>query len=448
MSMDPDYRTTHHAAAHPGHRIEYAQLTANTLAVILAGGNGTRLGNLTRWHSKPAIPFAGIYRNIDFSLSNCVNSGIRRVAVLTQYKSQSLIEHLNEGWNFLPRQFGEFIDIWPAQQRVNSGWYRGTADAVYQNFEMLRQLSPAYVLVLAGDHVYSMDYGPMIEQHVSSGASVTIACVDVPRSLASEFGVMQCDDAHRIVRFIEKPAHPEQLFPEHRTVRASMGIYVFSFEVLLQALLHDCDVEASAHDFARDVLPRLVREGTAAAFAFRDPVTREQGYWRDVGTVDAYWQAHMELLLPQRPLRLNDPRWPIWTRPLHVAPAQVLETQPDGGGFLSNVMLSPGCEVRDAVIRNSVLSPGVQVMPGVVIEDSVLLPNAVIGRGCHLRRVIVDSDVHVPPGSLIGHDLCGDWQADAGQLTLTDNGVSMVCNTLHGTPTLVDVMRDRDVAAA
>lgn len=440
----PGYRAGYQA----GHRVEYSHLTANTIAVILAGGNGTRLGNLTRWHSKPAIPFGGVYRNIDFSLSNCVNSGIRRIAALTQYKSQSLIEHLNEGWSFLPRQLGEFIDVWPAQQRVSTGWYRGTADAVFQNLEIMRQLAPAYVLVLAGDHVYSMDYGPMLEQHARSGASVTIACVEVPRDAAAEFGIMQCDADKCITRFIEKPAHPEQAFPDRSSVLASMGIYVFSFDVLLHALMLDANVDASAHDFARDVLPRLVRDGSAMAFEFRDPITHGQGYWRDVGTVDAYWQAHMELLSPDRPLRLDDARWPIWTRPLHVSPAQVLETQADGGGFLSNVILSPGCVVRDAVIRNSVLSPGVQIMPGVVIEDSVLLPGAVVGRGSHLRRVVVDSDVQVPEASLIGHDLNSEWQTEAGQLTLTENGVSMLCNNVHGAPMLVNVTHNRHVVAA
>jgi len=447
-SVAPGDHVGNHAGFFGGRRVEHSQLTAHTVALILAGGNGTRLGELTRWHSKPAIPFGGIYRNIDFSLSNCVNSGIRRIAALTQYKSQSLIEHLNEGWNFLPRQLGEFIDIWPAQQRVNNGWYRGTADAVFHNLEMLRQLDPAYVLVLAGDHVYSMDYGPMLEQHARSGAGVTIACVEIPRQAAVEFGVMHCDADNRIVRFVEKPAHPEQLFPEQTTVLASMGIYVFSFDVLLHALTHDAGVESSAHDFARDVLPRLVREGNASAFAFRDPVTQQQGYWRDVGTVEAYWQAHMELLSAERPLRLNDKHWPIWTRPLYAPPAQVLETQPDGGGFLSNVILSPGCVVRDAVIRNSVLSPGVQIMPGVVIEDSVLLPNVIVGRGCHLRRVVVDSDVHVPEGSLIGHDLNSEWQAEAGQLMLTENGVSMLSNNRFGTPVLIDVIQNRRVVAA
>lgn len=444
----PGYCADYRSGNRAGDRAAQSPLAAMTAAVVLAGGNGTRLGNLTRWHSKPAIPFGGIYRNIDFSLSNCVNSGIRRIAVLTQYKSQSLIDHLNEGWNFLPRQFGEFVDIWPAQQRVNSGWYRGTADAVFQNLEVLRRLAPAYVLVLAGDHVYSMDYGPMLEQHARSGASVTIACVEVPRAAASEFGIMQCDAERRVTHFIEKPNRPDLQFPEQRSVLASMGVYVFSFDVLRHALMLDANVDASAHDFARDVLPRLVRDGSAAAFEFRDPLTQRQGYWRDVGTVDAYWQAHMELLLPEQLLRLNDPHWPIWTRPLHAAPAQVLETQPDGGGFLSNVILSPGCVVHDAVIRNSVLCPGVQIMRGTVIEDSVVLPNTVIGHGCHLRRVVVDSGVQVPDGSLVGQELNGDWDVQSGQLTLTENGVSMLCDNGHGAPMLADVTQDRRVAAA
>ncbi|MES1192124.1 MAG: glucose-1-phosphate adenylyltransferase [Steroidobacter sp.] len=410
------------------HRNECAHLVDNTVALVLAGGNGTRLGNLTRWHAKPAVPFGGIYRNIDFSLSNCVNSGIRRIAALTQYKSQSLLEHLNAGWNFLPRQLGEFIDVWPAQQRLHRGWYGGTADAVFQNMEMLSSLHPKYVLILAGDHVYNMDYVPMIQQHAASSVAVTIACIEVPRESAHEFGVVHLrQHTPRIARFVEKPVHPEELFPNQSTVWASMGIYVFDFNALMQALAVDNSLESSTHDFGHDVLPKLVREGRADAFRFKDRITQQPGYWRDVGTVDAYWQAHMELLSSSPPLNLSDPQWPIITRPLHLPPARVVESA-TGNAVISNSMISPGCIIHDAVIRNSVLSPGVQVKSGAIVEDSVLLPHAVVGSGCHVQRAVIDSDVVIADGSVVNHG--SDRTADTSiHFTVTANGVCLLCNT-------------------
>lgn len=408
-------------------RGECARMVADTVALVLAGGNGTRLGNLTRWHAKPAVPFGGIYRNIDFSLSNCVNSGIRRIAALTQYKSQSLIEHLNGGWNFLPRQLGEFIDVWPAQQRLHRGWYGGTADAVLQNMEMLSALKPKYVLILAGDHVYNMDYVPMIQQHAAASVAVTIACIEVPRESAHEFGVVHLrQHTPRIARFIEKPPHPEELFPDQSTVWASMGIYVFDFNALMQALAVDSNLESSTHDFGHDVLPKLVREGRADAFRFKDRITQRSGYWRDVGTVDAYWQAHMELLSSSPPLNLSDPEWPVITRPLHLPPARVVQSA-SGNAVISNSMISPGCVIHDAVIRNSVLSPGVQVNSGAIVEDSVLLPNAVIGSGCRVQRAVIDSGVVIADGSVVNH--ASDHSALTPiHFTVTSSGVCLLCN--------------------
>ncbi|HEX2584225.1 MAG TPA: sugar phosphate nucleotidyltransferase, partial [Steroidobacteraceae bacterium] len=380
----------------------------------------------------------GIYRNIDFSLSNCVNSGIRRIAALTQYKSQSLIDHLNGGWNFLPRQLGEFIDIWPAQQRLHKGWYHGTADAVYQNLEMLGSLKPKYVLILAGDHVYNMDYVPMIEQHAASQAAVTIACIEVPYASASEFGVMQLRSrSQRITKFVEKPKQPELMFPGQSTVWASMGIYVFDFDTLTQALLRDAGDESSTHDFGKDVLPSLVWNGQADAFKFQDrDDPSKPGYWRDVGTVDAYWQSHMELLSLNPPLNLADERWPVITRPLQAPPTRMLSaaTKP---AVINNSIISPGCTIHDAVIRNSILSPGVKVMSGAVIEDSVLLPNVIVGRNAHVQRAVVDSDVVIADGQSV-HHLIQSLNDETKHFTVTTNGVCLLCNIPKALPTLLD----------
>jgi glucose-1-phosphate adenylyltransferase len=380
-------------------RTEYSHLTSETIALVLAGGNGTRLKNLTRWHVKPAVPFGGIYRNIDFSLSNCVNSGVRRVGVLTQYRSRSLIKHLQEGWSFLPRHLGEFIEVWPAQRQ-----HAGTADAVCQNLDMLMQLAPKHVLILAGDHVYSMDYGPMLERHAEHGADVTVACLEMPRALAVEFGVLHVDDRGRVKQFVEKPKDPQQLFADQSQVLVSMGIYIFQFERLIDVLVRDAHTDGSARDFGKDILPRLAHSGRASAYVFRDRETHRQGYWRDVGTVASYWQTHMELLLPDKRLNLADPDWPIWTRPVHGPPAEIIETAACGGAALANSIVSPGCVIKDAVVRNSVLSPGVRILPGAVVQDSVLLHDVVIGSGCRVERAIIDADVRLADDTIIGED--------------------------------------------
>lgn len=416
-------------AMHRG-RTEYSHLTSETVALILAGGNGTRLKDLTRWHAKPAVSFGGIYRNIDFSLSNCVNSGVRRIGVLTQYKSRSLIEHLQEGWGFLPRQLGEFIEVWPAQQRQHADWYRGTADAVCQNLDLLMQLAPKHVLILAGDHIYSMDYGPMIEWHTQHGADVTIACLEMPRASAVEFGVLRLDDRGRVAQFVEKPRNPQQLFPDQDQVLVSMGIYVFEFERLMDALVRDARTDGSTHDFGKDILPGLTQDGHVSAYVFRDRETRGQGYWRDVGTVASYWQTHMELLLPDKRLNLADAGWPIWTRPVHGPPAEIIQSAADGGTCLANAILSPGCVIKDAVVRNSVLSPGVRVLPGAVVQDSVLLHNVVVGSGCRVGRAVIDSGVRLADGAVIGED--SEW--DTETLPGTRNRIALVCGPDRETP--------------
>jgi len=369
-------------------------LVHNTVALILAGGNGTRLGELTRWQCKPAISFGGHFRNIDFTLSNCVNSGVRRIAVLTQYKAQSLINHIGGGWGFLARPLGEFIDVWPAQQRLHTSWYVGTADAVHQNLDLLLAQRSRYTLVLAGDHVYKMNYRLLLEQHARSGADVTVACVPVPVEESASFGVLGVDEHQRVYSFIEKPQPASLGLEGQRTVLASRGVYVFNTTYLEQQLERDALDTASAHDFGRDILPRAVREDHVAAYAFVNE-HGEPGYWRDVGTLEAYWQAHMELLSAEPPIELFDPAWPIITLPEQLPPAKLLYTA-GREGFVANSLLAGGVVVRGATVTNSVLARNVHVAEGTLLDEAVALPGARIGPNCKLRRVIIDGGWRSP----------------------------------------------------
>jgi glucose-1-phosphate adenylyltransferase len=376
------------------------ELSRETFALVLAGGNGTRLGELTRWQCKPAIPFGGHFRNIDFTLSNCVNSGIRRIAVLTQYKAHGLIAHLNAGWNFLPRATGEFLEVWPAQQRVHSGWYAGTADAVFQNLDLVVAQRSRYTLVLAGDHVYKMDYARMVEQHAASGAGITIGCVPVPIEESGSFGVLGLSADRTVRSFIEKPA-PSTLEPAASSmVPASMGIYVFTTDYLLDLLHRDTLQSGSSHDFGRDILPVAVREGRVAAHQFLDS-SGAPGYWRDVGTLDSYWSAHMELLEAEPQMDLYDPAWPIHTQAIVCAPARISDDQ--GRHSVTNSLLAGGVVVGRSTVTRSVLSTGARVGDGSLLEEVVVLPGARIGAGCKLRRAIVDSNVEVPDGTVVGY---------------------------------------------
>lgn len=379
------------------------ELARDTIALVLAGGNGTRLGDLTRWQCKPAISFAGHFRNIDFTLSNCVNSGVRRIGVLTQYKAHSLLTHLAGGWSFLSRALGEFVEVWPAQQRLHSGWYAGTADAVFQNLDLVRAQGNRYTLVLAGDHIYKMDYRRLLEQHAASGAGVTVGCVPVPTEHASAFGVLGVDARGSVHSFIEKPPVSSLDASSGATVLASMGIYVFTTGYLIELLNRDARLGDSAHDFGRDILPHAVREQRVAAYLFADE-TGHPAYWRDVGTLDSYWQTHMELLAPNPPLDLYDPSWPIRTLAEVLPPARVAN---DSGrrGFVGNSMLAAGTVVGCSTVTSSVLATGVRVGDGSMLDEAVVLPNARIGSNCRLRRVIVDSGIEVPDGTVVG------WQA-------------------------------------
>lgn len=378
-----------------------------TLALILAGGSGTRLRELTRWHCKPAIPFAGRFRNIDFTLSNCVNSGLRRIAVLTQYKAQSLINHLALGWSFLPRPLGEFVEVWPAQQRLHGAWYAGTADAVYQNLDLILAQRSPHTLVLAGDHIYKLDYRRLIARHQATGAAVTVACVPVPVEQACHFGILEIDAGGRVRSFLEKPA-AGTLPAQPRTVLASMGIYVFDTDYLVKALERDALETGSAHDFGHNLLPQAVREQRVATFAFLDAAGRP-GYWRDVGTLAGYWQAHMDLLTPQPPIELHDPDWPILTQPEQLPPAKLLYEagQP---GYVANSLLAGGVVVQGATVTHSVLGGNVTVAEGSLLDEAVILPDARIGPNCQLRRVIVDAGMVLPEGTSAGWQTRDPWQ--------------------------------------
>jgi len=372
----------------------------DALALILAGGNGTRLGNLTRCQCKPAIAFAGHYRNIDFTLSNCLNSNVRRVGVLTQYKAQTLIGHINQGWNVVSRPRGEFVDVWPAQQRQHHSWYSGTADAVYQNLDLIAAQRTKYILVLAGDHIYKMDYRKLLAHHVASAADVTVATIPVPVEEASAFGVLGVDPRGRVRTFIEKPA-ASALGPTQTSVIASMGIYVFDTKYLIDRLTRDSRNSHSAHDFGRDILPGAVRDSQVSAYLFTDD-NGQPAYWRDVGTLDAYWHAHMELVAPEPPLDLYDPQWPIGTLPEQLPPARLIYNE-TCTGFVGNSLLAGGVVVRGATVTQSVLSTNVAVDRDSVIDQVVLLPGARVGTGAEIRRAIVDSNVIVPPKMIIGN---------------------------------------------
>ncbi|HKY91186.1 MAG TPA: glucose-1-phosphate adenylyltransferase [Nevskiaceae bacterium] len=387
-----------------------SRITRETLAIVMAGGRGSRLMQLTATRAKPAVPFGGKFRVIDFTLSNCVNSGIRRIGVLTQYKSQSLISHLQLGWGFMRGQFGEFMELLPAEQRTEiASWYAGTADAVYQNLDFIRRHEPAYVLVLAGDHVYKMDYGPMLAHHVEREALITVGCIEVPITEARSFGVMHTREDSCIVAFQEKPQDPKCIpgRPEHAL--ASMGIYVFDARFLLEWLTRDARSTVSSHDFGKDIIPTAIESGRVFAYRFGDLYEpKRQGYWRDVGTVDAYWQANLELthVLPE--LDLYDQRWPIWTHQMQVAPAKFVLNRPDARGCAVDSIVSGGCIVSGAEVRTSVLFVDARVEPGSLVTESLLLPGVRVGRNCRIHRAVIDEDCVIPDGTVIGKDATAD----------------------------------------
>ncbi len=401
-----------------------SRLTSGTLAIIMAGGRGERLKQLTISRAKPATPFGGKFRIIDFVLSNCVNSGIRQIAVLTQYKGQSLIEHVQRGWGYLRGEFGEFVSVIPAQQQIGPHWYQGTADAVYQNLEFIRAHSPKYVLVLDGDHIYTMDYGPMIAAHVEKKADVSIGVVEVPRDLAREYGVLSVDTSNRVIRFHEKPKEPETVPGRSDIALASMGIYIFNADLLDSMLTADAAQPDSAHDFGKNIIPLALEHRAVYAYAFQDVRTNAQAYWRDVGTLDAYYEANMELVHVRPELNIYDDAWPIWTYQLQRPPAKFILDDPASGrvGSAINSMVSAGCIISGAMVRESLLFSDVRVEECSVVEQSVLLPRVSIGRDCIIRRAILDEGCVVPDDMQIGVDA----YTDASRFEVTEKGVVLV----------------------
>ncbi len=415
-----------------------SSLTRHTYALVLAGGRGSRLHQLTDWRAKPAVPFGGKFRIVDFTLSNCVNSGIRRVGVATQYKAQSLIRHLQQAWSFLDGRFNEFIEILPAQQQVDEErWYRGTADAVFQNLDVIRRARPAYVMVLSGDHVYRMDYSRMLAEHAASGADLTVGCIEVPLAEASGFGVMAVDDAQRIVRFTEKPAQPDPVPGRPDVALASMGIYVFNAAFLFEQLLRDADDPKSTHDFGKDLIPHAVARYKVQAHRLADSAIRDPAeptdparppYWRDVGTLDAYWAANLDLVAVTPELNLYDPSWPIWTWQPQTPPAKFVFDDEGRRGQAIDSMVAGGSIVSGATVRRSVLFHSVRVHSYATVEDSVVLPGVDIGRGAVLRRCIVDRRCVIPPGLQVGVDP----EVDRQRFQVTASGITLVTPEMLG----------------
>ncbi|MGE6108437.1 glucose-1-phosphate adenylyltransferase [Aeromonas sobria] len=404
------------------------QLLNETMALVLAGGRGSRLKELTDHRAKPAVHFGGKFRIIDFVLSNCVNSGLRRIGVVTQYKSHSLLRHLQSGWSFLRNQMNEFIDLLPAQQRVDEvNWYRGTADAVYQNLDIIRDHAPKYVVVLAGDHIYKMDYAAMLLDHVKMGGRVTVACIEVPRSEASAFGVMAVDGDRKINAFVEKPANPPAMPGKPDTALASMGVYIFDAEYLYQLLEEDLANEASHHDFGMDVIPRVVKEGTAHAHPFSMSCVgccpQKRAYWRDVGTVDSFWEANMDLASVTPELDIYDQDWPIWTSQSMTAPAKFVQDQNGQHGMTINSMFAGGTIVSGSFIMSSVLFHHVRVDSFCTLDQAVIFPDVEIGAGCRLRRVVIDKDCILPEGLVVGENADEDarrfYRSEQGTVLVT-----------------------------
>jgi len=405
-----------------------SRLTRDTLAIIMAGGRGSRLKHLTDWRAKPAVPFGGKFRIIDFPLSNCINSGIRRIGVLTQYKAHSLIVHIQQGWGMFRGEFGEFVELLPAQQRIEASWYSGTADAVFQNLDIVRGHDPEYILILAGDHVYKMDYGEMLVAHVQAAADITVGCVDVPIEEASAFGVMGVDENSFIHSFVEKPAQPAPMPGNPARALCSMGIYIFNRDFLIEQLIADADRPNSSHDFGRDIIPKVIEKYRAFAYPFHNPETGDMHYWRDVGTVDAYWKANLELIGVTPELNLYDRNWPIWTYQEQLPPAKFVFDDDNRRGVAIDSMVSGGCIISGARVHHSLLFSSVTVDAYSLIEDSVILPNVSIGEHCVIRRAVVDKECIIPAGTQIGVNP----EEDKRRFHITAEGIVLVTPDMLG----------------
>lgn len=405
-----------------------SRLTRETLALIMAGGRGSRLQELTRWRAKPAVPFGGKFRIIDFPLSNCINSGIRRIGILTQYKAHSLIVHIQQGWGMFRGEFGEFVELLPAQQRLEGSWYAGTADAVYQNIDIIHSHDPRYVLILAGDHVYKMDYGAMLAFHVEKNADITVGCIEVPLAQATGFGVMGVDGENYIESFLEKPEQPSPMPDNPDMALCSMGIYIFNKDFLVEQLVKDADTRNSSHDFGKDVIPSLIRRYRAYAFPFRDANTQQIAYWRDVGTVDAFWEANMELIAVTPELNLYDDEWPIWTFQEQLPPAKFVFHDKERTGMAVDSMVSGGCIVSGARVERSLLFSNVRVEAYSSVESTVVLPEVTVEEACTIRRAIIDKGCVIPRGTQIGVDPV----EDAKRFYVTPGGITLVVPEMLG----------------
>ena len=407
-------------------------MAKNTYAMVLAGGRGSRLHQLTDWRAKPAVPFGGKFRIIDFVLSNCVNANIRRIGVATQYKSHSLIQHIQRGWSFLNGKFGEFIDVLPAQQWVEESWYQGTADAVFQNLDILRVTKPEYVLILAGDHVYKMDYGKLLTFHVDKQADMTVACIKVPLKDAMAFGVMGVNAESRVVDFNEKPECPTPMPDNPDIALASMGIYIFNTKFLCEQLTRDRGEAHSSHDFGKDIIPYLVSSDYRVyAQSFEDSCVKMNGevpYWRDVGTIDSYWEANMELTKVTPDLNMYDQEWPIWTYQEQLPPAKFVFDDEQRRGMAVDSLVSGGCIISGAEVRRSLLFSNVHIHSYCNIEDSVILPDVKISRNVTLKRVVVDKNCVIPEGLTVGVD----QEADKKRFHVSENGITLITLEMLG----------------
>lgn len=407
-----------------------SRLTRETFALILAGGQGARLHELTMWRAKPSLYFGGKFRIIDFALSNCINSGIRRIGVLTQYKAHSLIRHVVRGWAAFMHSEQEFVEVLPASQRTGGDWYRGTADAVYQNLDIIRTQAPRFVLILAGDHVYKMDYGPLLAAHVEQDADMTVCCIEVPiAEAAGALGVMSVDATGRVIGFAEKPEHPTPLPDKPDMCLASMGNYVFNTGLLYEQVIKDADSAHTQHDFGRNIIPDMIDKYRVYAYPFTDPETGAQAYWRDVGTLDAFWQANMELVSVTPQLNLYDSLWPIHTYQSQSPPAKFVFDDPDRCGQAISSMVSGGCIISGGTVRSSLLFSNCRVAPYSLVHDSVILPDVKIGEHCRIHRTIIDRGAVLADGMQIGFDAEADR---ARGFRVTESGLRLVTAEMLG----------------
>lgn len=417
-------------AIKPKQERHVSQLTRSALAFILAGGRGTRLYQMTEWRTKPAVPFGGKFRIIDFALSNCINSGIRRIGILTQYQAYPLIKHIQQGWGFLRGEFGEFVNLMPAQQAAQSeggGWYQGTADAIYKNIDMLKSQNPDYTLILAGDHIYKMDYGLMLADHIKQNADLTIGCLEVSLDEAKEFGVMHVDENRRVKVFLEKPDNPPPMPNRSNMALASMGIYVFNTSFLIDQLIKDAKKSNSTRDFGHDIIPSIIADFRVNAYPFLN-LQGEKSYWRDVGTLDAYWSANMELIAIDPELNLYDKTWPIWTYQAQNPPAKFVFNDSDRRGQAIDSMVSGGCIISGATVQHSLLFSDVRVDAYSFITDSVILPEVVIGSRCRINKAIIEKGCVIADETVIGEN----HEADKERFHISPQGVVLVTPEMLG----------------